>query len=464
VRTTYDRHGGVQRTSSRRVMQKYFKRCSYCAGRVLVLDQQRVRADSDALFAVDDANLKSETDPDSTTVQRDEYDATRGIMTSPGSHGVADVRNEEHDENEEIKEQFNTDRNKLRLTLSPPIMIVNSPTPPSLTDDSVGEGWNSNKRNSYVASPGFVNSYKDSLPSPNSGNGASTFYQAGSLLRQSHYEITTRTTQLVENTPSRLHTFFTHVLRRRKHGSNTESRRGSKINLHKIFHFSTSPKTSARHRSTSSRGEGEECVVNAAELSTVPERRSSGASGVRRRFNFSKTLKISRQEYVNRRKSTPVQFYRRRAGSSAPQTPEEEEMDPSDALLGKNQLASKSQSSLSRAGKSGSKRDLWNQSAAAKSHDALSAIDQPDAHLGKKNQLTSKSHSSLSRAGQSGSKHDLRNQSAAVKSHSALSTVENQSDKQSELNSQSLKANEKQTKRSRSLIDLLHLRKKPSSS
>ena len=469
LRTTYDRHGGVQRTSSRRVMQKYFKRCPYCAGRVLVLDEQehRGRIESDeALFSVDDTIhpsphglVDSGCEPDHVTLQQQqEYDNGVDITVlkqCEGEHGL-EKKEESADENGEVKEVLNTDRNKLRLTLSPPITIVKSPTPPLPAHDGDDSGDGQDRQNSYVASPGFVNSYKDSLHSPNSG--VTTFYQAGSLLHQSRYEISTRTSQLVQNTPSRLHTFFTHVMRKRKHNNNnSESRRGSKINLHRIFHFSTSPKTSARCHSQQTRGEGEEHVATAVESPSVSERRGSGA---RRRFNFSKTLKISRQEYVDRRKSTPVQFYRRRASSSAPETPEEKEIDQLDPHVN-NELASNSHNSLPRPSKSANKRGLRSQLAAAKSHDALSTIDQSDGSSRKKNQLASKSHSSLSKAGQSGRKHNLKYQSETAKSHSALSSID-QSDGQNESSSQSLNVNGKQMKRSRSLIDFLLLRKKTS--
>eukprot|EP00111_Clytia_hemisphaerica_P018133 TCONS_00053660-protein len=39
LKTSYDRHGEIQRTSSRRVTRKFFKRCSFCAGRIFDTDK-----------------------------------------------------------------------------------------------------------------------------------------------------------------------------------------------------------------------------------------------------------------------------------------------------------------------------------------------------------------------------------------------------------------------------------------
>ena len=371
-RKTYDRHGDIQRTSSRRVTRKIFRRCSFCAGRILVVDELPTNESYATTNAgnIDDT-MNCVISPTSSTIKvtNSETDitsesTTQRILTDDFENndiGLKDnILTADNDGTGDILEN---DRSKLKLNLlavGPPTFIVKSPTPPAISPPPSLEEEEVRSRVvsppvPILPSPGILNHYSSTIPPPTSpmvgSPNANTFYQAGSLLRQSKYEISTRTSQLVEHTPSRLHTFFTHVLRKRNHGNkhsnstqNSNSattnntthvggmdslKRGSKRNLHKLFHFSSSsssssslsacsPKSTSRLPATSPAYEtpaasslsSSGCVVSSAEP----------ALG-RRRFTFGKTLKISQKEYINRRKSMPIQLYRRRGSSVTVENP-----------------------------------------------------------------------------------------------------------------------------------------------
>ena len=387
LKTSYDRHGEIQRTSSRRVTRKFFRRCSFCAGRIFETDK--------TLF----------TQSENRTSKDDVIDISLRIN--------GDVI-EQNNDNETPNEDFNTDRAKLQLNLSPtPALTVNSPSPPHLPP------------NMELPSPGIVNSYTENLPSPN----VNTFYQAGSILRQSKYEISTRTSQLVENTPSRLHTFFTHVLRRRKHHhQHSDGRRGSKINLHKLFHFASSPKSTSFHPPPSSLSH--DAAAHDSPAADSPAQAETEHAPSRRRFTFGKTLKISRNEYLNRRKSMPIQMYRRRGSSttgSPTKEPDAPHFPPSHT---------KSYSALSTLDRTESKNTFKNRKK-TKSHTALNNLNQSQSSL------TSKSQS------------DLSSKTKSQNSLNCFSQLESKGARtsQSDLSNATLTPNGK-NKKSKSLVDL----------
>ena len=411
-RTTYDRHGDIQRTSSRRVTRKIFRRCSFCAGRVLVSNGD------DGTPLHDDVKLPtmSQTPNDDAIISQAESHVTSEIVEKSPEF----VKNELDDMG---GKRFDGDRSKLKLTLGvPPTLVIKSPSPPPDSLQITSAPMD-------MPSPGLLNHYASSEQQTMTSPKPTSLYQAGSLLRQSKYEISTRTSQLVEHTPNRLHTFFTHLLRKRNHGnkhhnnshhnqnesSNTtmgtalDEKRGSKINLHKIFYFSSSsPGGGTSPKNTSNLSPSAACNSHRTVASSsscdggggggVTDQPSGG--GGKRRFTFGRTLKISQKEYISRRKSMPIQLYRRR-GSSIHDTADSPVKDTETCRFPQSQTKSYSALGSLEFGGQITTRQSRNSFASSlrrnkktKSHDALNQSDS-DLQLVNQSEGRTNSHDSL---------------------------------------------------------------------
>lgn len=278
LQETFDRFGGVMKTGSRRLMRKYFKRCSVCGGRLLNLDGEEVDELEDEEVSYMNSTEKKDginsetlkqcvigTEPSPVKSSRDFVEKTEKEDCQ------SDSSNDNSPDEPETPEQ--------RRTRSPPQDIpevrINPEDGPLQSDSFSSESpvtltWNTLEK----------------MPKN----------QAGSLLRHMNSDITKKTSQLALNTPGRLPRFFSHIMKRRKgsHRLNKDTeRRGSRINLQKFF--------SMKSFELSSMG-----VKNLTPLNT-PDLSASSPSGYhgRRRFTFSKH-RIEKEELDRRRLSMPI--------------------------------------------------------------------------------------------------------------------------------------------------------------
>ena len=470
-RTTYDRHGDIQRTSSRRVTRKIFRRCSFCAGRVLVVthsDAEDDVSENDVIksppmtsptSSTNEGTIESSCSGDVTleiiplaSINTSHHEGNDSkindninsdeIITKENNDNSDIIVGKKNDENEQC---FDRSQLKKLNLVAPPALVVNSPSPPPPSSSAlpVSSLQKTTSPPIDMPSPGILNHYTSEgqplVASPTTAaadgganNGA--FYQAGSLMRQSKYEISTRTSQLVEHTPSRLHTFFAHVLRKRNHGHkhnnhhsnssqqnggssgnhhysvSSDDRRGSRKNLHRIFHF-TSSSSGGSSSSPKSLSPATCNYQRPATLSTSPPGVSVGGgggtdqapnNGGRRRFTFGRTLKVSQREYTNRRKSMPIQLYRRR-GSSVYESPDVNNTEQCQIPVGSHDSQSKSYSALSSVDGTPEQRTRQSRNSfvstlrrnkKTKSHDALNQSDSQLEGIGQSAGRTT-SHDSL---------------------------------------------------------------------
>lgn len=322
---TFDRFGGVLRTGSRRLMRKYFKRCSVCGGRVLDLDGDLQEDESEAcsydnpstLPLVDieeDFHVNKQTDL--KTLERcvkDEPPPSMPINDFASPTDLTILQCEEEQQNsvghDTPPENFILEQHPTR---SPPQKI-----PEVKVDTDSLSSESDSIPSDYPVSPRW--NTLERVPK----------HQAGSLLRHMNSDISTRTSQMAQYTPGRLPRFFSYIMRRRKgahHLNKDTERRGSRMSLHKFFNLK-----SADASVTSG---SKNLLPHTPDLSAVP---SPGSYHGRRRFTFSKH-KFDKEEYDKRRLSMPIAAVRNCV--SGPSSPDRELPPPS-------VLTSKSLKSLS---------------------------------------------------------------------------------------------------------------------